>query len=128
LHFNVKLTSQLIEARFDDVLAFLSTDYNGGYVFTSYQWYMNGVAIEGATGSWYYNPAMDKDAEFTVCVTEPDGTVQWICPFTFNSLNMPDAVDDVCESARQVVIYPRDGQLVVEYGGRTYDILGRTIK
>lgn len=128
LHFNVKLTSQLIEARFDDVLAFLSTDYNGGYVFTSYQWYMNGVAIEGATGSWYYNPAMDKDAEFTVCVTEPDGTVQWICPFTFNSLNMPDAVDDVCESARQVVIYLRDGQLVVEYGGRTYDILGRTIR
>lgn len=128
LHFGVKLTSRLIEARFDDVLAFLSTDYNGGYVFTSYQWYMNGVAIEGATGSWYYNPAMDKDAEFTVCVTEPDGTVQWICPFTFNSLNMPDAVDDVCESARQVVIYLRDGQLVVEYGGRTYDILGRTIR
>jgi len=30
--------------------------YNGGYIFTSYQWYKNGVLIPGATQQYYQDP------------------------------------------------------------------------
>lgn len=125
--FTVNLPASIIEARFDDVLAFLSPEYNGGYTFTSYQWYANGVAIEAATGSWYYNTAMDKDAEITVSATMQDGTTVWVCPFTFNTASRPDALDDVRATGKAVKLL-RDGQLVVLYDGREFDVLGRRIQ
>lgn len=126
--FNVSLPSSIVEARFDDVLAFLSPDYNGGYVFDSYQWYVNGQPIEGATGSWYYNPALDKDAEITVSATLPDGTVAWVCPFTFNNAARPNAVEDVIADKPQALKILRDGQLLIQYNGSEYDALGRKRK
>jgi len=33
-----------------------SSYYNGGYVFTSYQWYKNGIMIPGATQQYYQDP------------------------------------------------------------------------
>ena len=126
--FNVSLPSSIVEARFDDVLAFLSPDYNGGYVFDSYQWYVNGQPIEGATGSWYYNPALDKDAEITVSATLPDGTVAWVCPFTFNNAARPNAVEDVIADRPQALKILRDGQLLIQYNGSEYDALGRKRK
>jgi len=125
--FNVSLPSSIIEARFDDVLAFLSPAYNGGYTFTSYQWYANGQPIEGATGSYYYNTGMDKDAEITVSATLQDGTTVWVCPFTFNTASRPDALDDVRATGKAVKLL-RDGQLVIRYGDSEFDALGRRIQ
>lgn len=125
--FNVSLASSIIEARFDDVLSFLSTDYNGGYLFSSYQWYANGQPIEGATGSWYYNPDMDRDAEITVSATMLDGTVVWVCPFTFNTASRPEAIEHTTVDHKTEKIL-RDGHLIIRCNGREYNAQGQIIQ
>lgn len=127
VQFNVSLPSSIVEARFDDVLAFLSTDYNNGYIFTSYQWYINGEAVEGATGSWYYQPGMDKDAEITVRATEPDGTVVWVCPFTFNTAARPQALE-MTETEAKVYKFLRNGQLIIQCNGHIYNAIGQILE
>ena len=127
VQFNVSLPSSIVEARFDDVLAFLSTDYNNGYIFTSYQWYINGEAVEGATGSWYYQPGMDKDAEITVRATEPDGTVVWVCPFTFNTAARPQALE-MTETETKVYKFLRNGQLIIQCNGHIYNAIGQILE
>lgn len=52
--FIIYYPSSIIEQKWNDVLAVLNKKYNGGYTFSSFQWYKNGEPIEGATGSYYY--------------------------------------------------------------------------
>jgi hypothetical protein len=42
--------------------------YNGGIEFTSYQWYKNGVMIQGATQQYYQDPA-GVNGEYSVRLT-----------------------------------------------------------
>ena len=81
--FVVNLPSSVVVAKFNDVLAILNDRYNGGYQFSSYQWFADGEMIEGATGSNYYNPDMTDTVEYSVLVSLLDGTELWICPFHF---------------------------------------------
>lgn len=48
--------SWVTEQRFRDVIAILSTDYNGGYTFSHYQWYRNNEPIPGETLPYLYIP------------------------------------------------------------------------
>ena len=48
--------SWVTEQRFRDVIAILSTDYNGGYTFSHYQWYRNNQPIPGETLPYLYIP------------------------------------------------------------------------
>ena len=48
--------SWVTEQRFRDVIAILSTDYNGGYTFSHYQWYRNNEPIPGETLPYLYVP------------------------------------------------------------------------
>ena len=127
VEFEVSLSSSIIEARFDDVLTFLSEAYNGGLTFTSYQWYANGVAIEGATQSWYYEPGLDPDTEYTVRVTLADGTQVWVCPFSFNERHQTLGVDETetREFPRKLL---RDGQLIIQCNHHEYDARGARIR
>jgi len=46
--------SPLVLQRWDDVVVVNNNpDNNGGYTFTSYQWYRDGELIQGATGQYY---------------------------------------------------------------------------
>lgn len=128
VQFNVSLASSIVEARFNDVLTFLATDYNGGYVFTDYQWYMNGQPIEGAKGSWYYNPDMDRDAEITVSAIMQDGTEVWVCPFTFNTASRPEGINQVEKTANQTTKILRDGHLIIQCNGREYNAQGQLLQ
>ena len=128
VQFNVSLASSIVEARFNDVLTFLATDYNGGYVFTDYQWYINGQPIEGAKGSWYYNPDMDRDAEITVSAIMQDGTEVWVCPFTFNTASRPEEINQVEKTANQNIKILRDGHLIIQCNGREYNAQGQLLQ
>ena len=47
-------SNPLVVQRWDDVVVVNNNpDNNGGYTFTSYQWYKNGELIPGATGQYY---------------------------------------------------------------------------
>ena len=127
LTFDVSLSADIIEARFNNVLAFLNADYNGGMVFSGYQWYANGELIPGATGSWYHETTMDPDKEYMVEVTMEDGSHVWTCPFTYNSLKSAQAIELVGGSADKRKIL-RDGQLIIYCNGREYNAQGKLLR
>jgi hypothetical protein len=78
--------------------------YNGGYNFTSYQWYKNGVMIPGATQGWYQDPSGingvysvrltgfrigdDKPFEFSTC------GIDFNSKQTINVYPVPAGVDE----------------------------------
>ena len=127
LTFDVSLSASVVEARFNNVLAFLNADYNGGLEFSAFQWYANGELIPGATGSWYYETTMDPDKEYMVEVTMEDGSHVWTCPFTYNSLKRTQAVNlvDVGSDQRKIL---RGGQLIIHCNGREYNAQGKLLR
>lgn len=80
LDFELQYQSSIVEQKWNDVLAILNSKYNGGYTFTSYQWYMNDQPISGATGSYLYQP-LDTTADYSVLLSRADGVMIRTCPF-----------------------------------------------
>ncbi|MDE7338252.1 MAG: hypothetical protein K2M92_03080, partial [Bacteroidales bacterium] len=54
LTFEIPYPSNIIVQKWNDVLAVLSSEYNGGYEFSGYQWLRNGEPMEGETRPYYY--------------------------------------------------------------------------
>lgn len=54
VEFNVKYSHLIMEQKFNDVIALLAPDYNGGYAFTGYKWYKNGLLLPSEIGSYLY--------------------------------------------------------------------------
>ncbi|MDE5575235.1 MAG: T9SS type A sorting domain-containing protein [Bacteroidales bacterium] len=54
LTFEIPYPSNIIVQKWNNVLAVLSAEYNGGYEFSGYQWYKNGEPMEGETRPYYY--------------------------------------------------------------------------
>lgn len=78
----VQYASSIIAQRWNDVLAVRNSDYNGGFTFSGYQWYMNGQKLEGETGSYLYRP-LEMDKEYQVQLTRVlDGVTLFSCPVT----------------------------------------------
>lgn len=128
LAFSVSLPSSVVEARFDDVLILLNENYNGGYTYSSYQWYVNGDAIPHATQSYYVLPdATVHDDVYTLRVVLTDGTVLWVCPFTFTRLLQTDLseVNVYPQTIRKVLL---DGVIYIQTGEKWYNLLGQEIK
>ncbi len=46
--------SSVVEQKWNNTLAVLNDRYNGGYIFSSYQWYLNSQPIKNAVSSYYY--------------------------------------------------------------------------
>ena len=126
LTFGVSISSSIIALHWNDMLVFLSPNYNGGLTFLSYQWYKNGQPIDDATLSYYYEPGMDLYAEYSVRVTMMDGSEAWVCPFV---PSIPHGIENnMTDGARPARKILRDSHLVIQCNGREYDALGRIIK
>jgi hypothetical protein len=68
--FTVKYKESILEQNWEDVIALLNKTYNGGYEFSSYQWYKNGQKIENETRSYIYLPGgLDMSAEYCLELT-----------------------------------------------------------
>lgn len=118
LNFTLNLPSSIVEAKWDNVLAILNEKYNGGYQFCSYQWYENGIPIQGATGSWYHTQeTMNETSEYSVEVVLIDGTELKICPFLYgNKTNN--------EPERKVRKILKDGHVYIINDENIYNIFG----
>ena len=76
LVFNVLYPDSVIAQRWNDVLAVKNSDYNGGYEFVAYQWFLNGQPLEGFTSSQYYTGLdLDFSGEYQVLLTRKDDGV-----------------------------------------------------
>lgn len=80
----IEICPNMIYQRWNDVLS-LKNKAAGGYDYepTSYQWFKNGVAIEGATQSYYYEEGgLDQTAVYTAHFIEKGKTeVRETCPY-----------------------------------------------
>ena len=78
----VRYASSVIAQRWNDVLAIKNTDHNGGFVFDSVQWYVNGLPIEGATDFNYYvgeGHELQFGAPYAALLTRNDGVKLFTC-------------------------------------------------
>ena len=78
----IRMCRYMIFQRWNDVISLMNENYEGGGVFTAYQWYENGLPIEGATRSYYHKVGGFSVNDYYTClVTLPDGTQEMSCVF-----------------------------------------------
>lgn len=80
LPFEIRYRSAVIRQKWNDVLAVINEQNNGGFRFTAYQWYKNGNPIIGATSSFIYED-LDPHDEYSVLLTRDDGVTLFSCNF-----------------------------------------------
>jgi hypothetical protein len=79
----IKYPSEIIAQRWNDILGVMNAHYNGGYSFTAFQWYKNGVAMAGETGSYIYNETEFSAANtYRVLLTNSAGKQIFTCDFS----------------------------------------------
>ncbi|MCR4663753.1 MAG: PKD domain-containing protein [Paludibacteraceae bacterium] len=71
--------SSVLEQAWNDVVAVLTHDYNGGYDFVSFYWYEDGQALIGETGSYLYRP-LKMGSEYSALLTDVTGLQMMTCP------------------------------------------------
>jgi uncharacterized repeat protein (TIGR01451 family) len=77
--FTVNLSSDYIIAKFNDVIACADSSSR----FVSFQWYKNGVKIDGADKRFYNDPS-GLNGTYLLQVTTIEGDTFFSCPKTFN--------------------------------------------
>lgn len=77
--FTLLYPASVLEQAWNDVVAVLTHDYNGGYDFVAFQWYENGVPLTGENRSYLYRPLV-MGGEYSALLTEADGTRSMTCP------------------------------------------------
>ncbi len=91
----LRYNSEVLTQRWNDVLAVRNETYNGGYYFSDFQWFVNGLPVEGATQPYFYDEkGLDMDAEYSARVTRTDdGVSLLICgihPTFISAESKPD--------------------------------------
>ncbi len=108
MSFTVLYPSNIVQQKWNNVLAVKNETYNGGYTFSMFQWYRNNAPITGGVESYIYlgeEAAFDTTDVYSVMLTRADdGVTMPTCPI------IPEVHTDVTE-------FPRPAQTVVSKGG-----------
>ena len=115
--------STVLMQNWNDVVAVLTHDYNGGYNFVDFQWYKNGIVLVGETHSYIHQP-LEIGAEYSALLTEDNGTQLMTCPLVAidkvdislypTLLNSGQRVKCKVSECAVVYIYDMMGNLVAE--------------
>lgn len=114
----------LIYRKWDDFL-FVSNKDKG---YTAYQWYLNGNAIDGATGQYYRIPKpLHATNTYHVVVTNPDGTTVESCHVTFaevapSAAEYPYSPAKTVAAVREYRISANFRVVVTTYSDGTVDV------
>ena len=115
--------STVLKQHWNDVVAVLTHDYNGGYNFVDFKWYKNGVVLSGETHSYIHQP-LEFGAEYSALLTEDNGTQLMTCPLIATEhvdislyptlLNGAQRVKCKVSETSVVYIYDMMGNLILE--------------
>lgn len=121
---DVRYPSSVITQRWNDVLALLSKEYNGGYEFVSYQWHKDGNPIPGEIRSIFYSPEeLDFEADYSLLITRlDDGVSQYTCAIRPIKISEADDVITVTFAQGETTVITESQGIAV-----LHDISGRTI-
>ena len=127
MEFTINYPSSIILQKWNDVLALLNSSYNGGYEFSSYQWYKNETMIPGETKSYLYitDDNLDLNSNYSVEVTRvKDGVKSFTCSISPSLhtdikiyptlLPKSDKIDIKMDNAGKAVIWNISGLKVME--------------
>lgn len=116
----VQHPATLIQQRWDDVLGILNADYNGGYDFVTFQWYRNGVAIDGATEAYLYvEDKLQAGDAYSVELMQPgEQRALSTCEY-----KVPASAAAPAQKQKMI----RNGQLILIIDGKTYNTQGQNI-
>lgn len=122
LTLTVQYASSVIAQRWNDVLAIRNTEFNGGYVFDSVQWYVNGLPIENAVDFNYFageDQLLRFGEPYSALLTRNDGVKLFTCAFV--PAKVPAEITDMPS------LVPLSQPLKVSGKGTAYwfDMLGR---
>ena len=81
--FEVRYPSWIMEQNWNDVVAILNENYNGGFTFDKYDWFVNGRHIENASGpNLYLTDLNEGDEVYVIPRRIGDGVRVPVCPIT----------------------------------------------
>ena len=72
VELEIYFPSSVFVYKYNNVLAVLRTNWNGGYQFRTYQWYRNDTILPGATSSIYHTTTPFTNASYYVYLTGKD--------------------------------------------------------
>ena len=114
--------SSVLEQRWNDVICVLTGAYNGGYHFTEFQWYKDGLPITGAT-NYYLSTPLEIGAEYSAMLTDSTGMQLMTCPIIAvdrSDIKLYPTVVQRQQSIRcevqanaEVYVYTIDGNLLI---------------
>lgn len=89
LSFMIKYPSWIIEQNWNDVVALLNQDYNGGYVFKNYDWFVNDQQITSESKSYIYLPQYlrNGDRVYASLTRQEDNYSICTCPIVIEDLS-----------------------------------------
>ncbi len=120
-HIEVRYPSTIIQQRWGDVLGIRNENYNGGYVFSAYQWYKNGAPIPDAVYPYYYEEGgLDTDADYHVRLLR-EGESSAINTCSYQPQPFVPTAPATPSAPRK---YLHNGQFLIELQGNTYNLLG----
>jgi hypothetical protein len=96
--------ANVVEQKWNDVLAILAPEYNGGYSFKAFQWYKNGQPLPGETKSYLYQD-LDFNATYYVELTRTDGVTITTCPMQPVYHEQQSEYPTVVKAARHMPMY-----------------------
>ena len=98
VELNVLYASATMEQKFENLIALMDEEHNGGYEFEYYQWYRNGIPLEGENSMYLYLDGYELNAQdvYTVGLIRKGETVEIMtCGLRLNSGVPVDYVDYV---------------------------------
>ena len=127
LSFMIKYPSWVIEQNWNDVVALLNQDYNGGYVFKDYDWFVNDQEIASEKKSYIYLPQYlrNGDRVYASLTRQEDNYAICTCPIVIEDLSNELVYDEpvlISISSLKMKIYtPKQTTCAI------YDVLGHLI-
>jgi hypothetical protein len=102
--FEIDYPHWVIEQNWDDVIALLNSNYNGGYIFNQYQWYKNNVPVVGETKSYIYvQGGLEIGTEYKLQIRRTDdGVTLFTCPIVVQLHTDAQAVPTIA-GAHQII-------------------------
>lgn len=128
--FYIRYPSSVIEQNWDDVVAALNYENNGGYHFAYYRWEVNGVPVIGQNSPILYLPNQLHPGDEVVCYLTRTGEQEAIptCPLTIRTYNDVHAHPIYVSPTIVPRIAPRTRMAISQKATyRLYDSSGRII-
>ncbi len=118
MNFAVLYPDTIMKQKFNNVISLKNSDFNGGFNFTSYQWYKNGAPIPGETSSYIYlgeGNTLSTTDNYRVSVTRADGSSLMSCPYTPKSprpaINITPSIVGPSEQIRITILGKGEAKL-----------------